>query len=321
VNHYPTLLKREFWEYRGGLMWAPIWTAIVLVGFALFGWMAAEVWAHRASDHIHVGMDLSTFMNSISDEKVAELTRGFDVGLLGIGMPIRIVLFFVILSYCIGSLYNERRDRSILFWKSMPVSDTATVLSKFVTVALVAPLLAFAVTVLLQTTFLLIFALITAVHGGNPMRVVFGPAEPLALWLKLLANVPVTALWIMPSIGWLMFASSFARSKSFLWAVVPPIMLGVACNMTDVMQTFSLPSSWIWVHVVARAFPIGLRLSSLHREDVSVGGIHFNEDGPTLSWSNIGGTLADPETWIGVVVGAGLLAAAIHFRRNRELAD
>jgi ABC-2 type transport system permease protein len=98
-------------------------------------------------------------------------------------------------------------------------------------------------------------------------------------------------------------------------------MLGVACNMTDVMQTFSLPSSWIWVHVVARAFPIGLRLSSLHREDVSVGGIHFNEDGPTLSWSNIGGTLADPETWIGVVVGAGLLAAAIHFRRNRELAD
>ena len=325
MNTFPTLLKREYWEHRGGLFWAPVWTAVALTVMTLFGIVVAEMALRQhgfeGKSHVHIGMDLGTFMQNIPDEKLADLKRGFDVGLVGYAMPLRITLFFVMLFYCIGSLYDERKDRSVLFWKSLPVSDAHTVLSKVATVALLAPLLTFAASVVLQTSFLLIMALLTLFHGGSPMRLVFGPAEPLALWARMLVDIPVNSLWILPSIGWLMFASSFARSKAFLWAVVPPIMLGVLCAMTDVMSTFRLPDSWVWVHVVARAFPIGLRFANLERGHVNVGGMRMGDDGPELTWSDLGDTLMDPELWIGAVVGVGLIVAAIYYRRKRELAD
>jgi ABC-2 type transport system permease protein len=322
VNTFPILLKREYWEHRGGLLWAPIWCAVALTVMSLFAIVVGEMALRsHGSSHVHVGMDLSTFMQNFPDEKLGELKRGFDVGLLGYAMPMRIVLFFVITFYCIGSLYEERKDRSILFWKSLPVSDRDTVLSKVATVALVAPLLTFAASVVLQISFLLLMAVLTLFHGGSPMRLVFGPAEPLALWARMLVDVPVNTLWMLPAIGWLMFASSFARSKAFLWAVVPPIMLGVLVNMSDLMQTISLPSSWIWVHVVARAFPIGLRLAHLNRGEASIGGMRFGNDGPELTWTDLGEVLTDPELWIGVVIGVGLIVGAIHYRRKRELAD
>jgi hypothetical protein len=92
-----------------------------------------------------------------------------------------------------------------------------------------------------------------------------------------------------------MFASSFARGKAFLWAVVPPIMLGVMSAMSDLMSTLSLPDAWVWVHLVARAFPIGLRFAHIERGPVSVGGMRMGDDGPELTWSDLGDTLMDPE--------------------------
>jgi ABC-2 type transport system permease protein len=325
VNHFPTLLKREYWEHRGGLYWAPIWTAVALTVITLFGIVVAEIALRQHgfndNERIHIGMDLHTFMKNVPDDKLDDLKRGFDIGLMGYAMPLRITLFFVMLFYCIGSLYDERKDRSVLFWKSLPVSDAHTVLSKLATVAVVAPLLTFAASVVLQTSFLLIMAALTLFHGGNPMRLVFGPAEPLALWARMLADVPVNSLWLLPAFGWLMFASSFARSKAFLWAVVPPIMLGVLAAMSDVLSTLRLPDSWIWVHVVARAFPIGLRFAQIERGNVNIGGMRMGNDGPELTWRDLGDTLMDPELWIGAVVGVGLIVASIHYRRKRELAD
>jgi len=325
VNHFPTLLKREYWEHRGGLFWAPVWTAVVLMVMLLFGIVVAEIALRQhgveARSHVHVGMELNAFMTHFPDDKLDELKRGFDVGLMGLTMPLRITLFFVMLFYCIGSLYDERKDRSVLFWKSLPVSDAHTVLSKVATVLLLAPLITFAASVVLQTSFLLIVATLTWFHGGSPMRMVFGPAEPLALWARMLADVPVNSLWILPAVGWLMFASSFARGKAFLWAVVPPIMLGVLSAMSDLMSTLSLPDAWIWVHVVMRAFPIGLRFANIERGPVNIGGMRLGDDGPELTWSDLGDTLMDPELWIGALIGVGLIVAAIYYRRKRELAD
>src|SRR5262249_34417013 len=52
--------------------------------------------------------------------------------------------------YCLDALHGERRDRSILFWKSLPVSDRTTVLSKLIVPALILPAIAFALTVVVQ---------------------------------------------------------------------------------------------------------------------------------------------------------------------------
>jgi ABC-2 type transport system permease protein len=315
------LLKREYWEHRGGLLWAPVWTAAAIVAITLFGWLVGELLLHKAGTHVQVGLDLGTFMRAIPDDELPKLTRAFDIGLLGLGTLIRVVLAFVVFFYCIGALYDERRDRSVLFWKSLPISDRDTVLSKLATAAVTAPVLATAATIAMHIVFLCIVALVTLVHGGNPLRVVFGPAEPIALWLKLIASIPVAALWLLPSYGWLLFASSFARSKAFLWAVVPPVLLGVVANSADILSTLNLPNSWIWVHVVARLFPIGLRLPSNSGGDAGIDGMSFSDHGPSLDWSFLGNTLANPETWIGAAVGIGFIVLAIRFRRLREIAD
>jgi len=323
MKTFPILLKREFWEHRGGLMWAPLWTAVVVLVIAIIGVFAAELALQRGdvARHVSVGIDLGQVMKHIPDEKLAEMGRGYEIGLMGLASVIRLVMMIVVFFYCVGSLYDERKDRSVLFWKSLPVSDASTVMSKLVTAALVAPLLALAATMLLHMGFLALVATVAMFHGGDANRLVFGPAEPLSIWLRMLVGLPVNALWMLPSFGWLMLASSFARGKAFLWALVPPILLGVASNMSDLMQAFSLPSSWIWVHVVARVLPIGvLRIDG--DDDVSnIGGIQFGRNGPQIEWSDITSMLANPETWIGVVAGVVMIGLAIHFRRTRELAD
>src|SRR5437867_8784109 len=64
--------------------------------------------------------------------------------------------FIVGVFYCLDSLHGERRDRSILFWKSLPVSDLTTLLSKVTIPLAVLPLVTFAIVVVTQFIMLLI---------------------------------------------------------------------------------------------------------------------------------------------------------------------
>lgn len=91
-----------------------------------------------------------------------------------------VVLAFVVFFYCTGALYDDRRDRSILFWKSLPLSDTQTVLSKALSALLVAPIIAVIASVLTMFGFMAILSVIVMTHGGNPLTLIWGPASPLA---------------------------------------------------------------------------------------------------------------------------------------------
>ena len=260
----------------------------------------------------------------IPPDELAKLGLGYEAGLGGFWLVMQIVLFVRGVLLPARRATRRSRDRSILFWKSLPVSDTDTVLSKVAVAAIGAPLLAWAVTVVLQLGFLAVLGLFVLAHGLSPMELVWGPAEPLALALKMLAIVPVNALWAMPAIGWLLLVSAFARSKPFLWAVALPVAVGVAINTFELLEAIRVPDTWFWQHVVARI------LTSL--VPVSWFGVAFieraeradtNGPGPEMlvDWSVIGGALGSMELWIGVVAGAAMIAAAMHFRRTRELAD
>ena len=58
--------------------------------------------------------------------------------------------FLVGVFYCLDALHGERRDRSILFWKSLPVSDLTTVLAKASVPCRVLPPRAFALALATQ---------------------------------------------------------------------------------------------------------------------------------------------------------------------------
>jgi ABC-2 type transport system permease protein len=219
-------------------------------------------------------------------------------------------------------LYDERKDRSVLFWKSLPVSDSETVLSKAASALLVAPVLAVAAGLATMLGFLLVVSVVIALHGGNPLSLAWGAGSPFAMAGSLLASIPVYALWALPTAGWLLLCSAWARSKPFLWAIMIPVFSGIFVSWFDLMNVFNLESGWFWKNIVARALLSLVPGSWLGNAELR----HMTPDNvdrvaqlisPATTWS----MLLAPQLWIGAVAGAAMIFAAIQLRRRRELAD
>jgi ABC-2 type transport system permease protein len=325
MNRFAMLLRREYWEHKGGFFWAPLWTAVVFVLITLGGIFTA-LWhtSGKANGGIHIGVPLKKLLQRIPPEEYSKIGMGLDTGMAGFWSILQMILFFVLFFYLLGSLYDERKDRSVLFWKSLPVSDLSTVLSKVATAAIVAPLLSLAITIALNIVFLLIVSAFVAFNGVNPLTVVWGPAEPLSLWAKMAAMVPLNAIWALPAIGWLMFTSAFAKSKPFLWAILLPVGVGVLINWFEILETIQMPDTWYWQHVAGRmlgSLVPGSWMWGL--EGTHPASFDFDRNGPIelISWSVMGRVLASANLWIGAAVGVALISASIWFRRYRELAD
>jgi len=317
MNTFVWLLKREYWEHRGGFMRAPFITASIFLALNMLALIWAELTAHRLGITLN-NMNLSKIAAQISSGDTAQVTAGIDIGLFALGVPIAIVLSFVVFFYLLGALYDDRRDRSVLFWKSLPLSDTQTVLSKVVTAAFIAPALAIAAMIALHLGFLLLLSLYALLHGINPFPLLWSPLHMLTLWFKLVVLIPVNALWALPCIGWLLLCSSFARSKPFLWAVALPVIAGIMVGFVHVSSQLSPPSTWFWQHIAGRAllsvFPGGwMNFNALEH----MRGNETDMLGSVLSFDTIQALLASPDLWIGGAAGATMIAAAIYFRRRR----
>jgi len=226
----------------------------------------------------------------------------------------------VVFFYCLGSLYDDRKDRSVLFWKSLPLSDSATVLSKVASAAVVAPVLAIAVGVLSMLGFMVIASGGIALHGGNPMTLLWGPASPLKVAGFLIASLPVYALWALPTIGWLMLCSSWARSKPFLWAIMIPVFAGIFVTWFDLMQVFNLETTWFWKNIVARGLVSVAPGTWFDIANFSAAGKAEVPDaiGAAMSLRAMYSVLLTPQLWIGVVAGAAMIFGAIRLRRWRD---
>jgi ABC-2 type transport system permease protein len=217
------LLKREYWENRGGFLYAPLIAGLIslvmsTVGIA-FGLFALNRAARNGALHVDGesvninGLDLALLTRDISAKDLADLGNGLDLTLvLSSAWPF-LVLAFVVFFYCLGALYDDRRDRSILFWKSLPLSDTQTVLSKVISALIVAPLIAVIAGIITMFGFMLVISIVALMHGGSPMTLIWGPASPLTLAAGHLAWIPVYALWALPTAGWLLLCSAWARAS------------------------------------------------------------------------------------------------------------
>ncbi len=243
-------------------------------------------------------------------------------GLISLGFPLGIVLFFVLFFYGLGSLYNDRADRSVLFWKSLPISDAETVLAKVVAMALIAPVLAVGAMIALHLGFLvIILSLWVLAHGINPM-LLWSPTHLVSLWVKLILLIPISNALVGAAVdpAGCCSCSSFARSKPFLWAVALPVVSGVLISMFHLMNSLSLPSGWYWVNIVGRLlFSIvpgtWVDVTDLRRLD---GDDKLPEAlNELLSFNSAGHLLSSPNFLIGIVAGVAMISAAIYFRRRR----
>ena len=331
THKFKLLLKREFWEHKGGFFWAPIWAGGISLVLTLMALVVAEVAGRRAvasgkmqiDGDINInGLDLSALTSKMDAGDLQKLAGGIDISAVMSSAWPMVVLAFVVFFYCLGSLYDERKDRSVLFWKSLPVSDRDTVLSKAASALLVAPLIAVGVAIACMFGFLLLLSTFVLLHNGNPMTLVWGPGNPLQLAGSMLATIPVYALWALPTVGWLLLCSAWSKSKPFLWAILLPVFSGIVVGWFGLMNVFSLDTGWFWRNIVARGL-LSVVPGSWYMNDGLRAQIADRIDSPAdftnaiqigKSWA-IFGTV---ELWVGALAGAAMIYAAIRLRRWRD---
>jgi len=280
-------VRRELWENRS-IYIAPLAVAAVY----LFGFLISLFWVPRSMRGMAAAHDLTP---------PVALAMPYSHA----AMLLTLIAFLVGIFYSLDALHGERRDRSILFWKSLPVSDLTTVLSKAIIPLVVLPLLVFAITVASQLIMLLLSAAVLLVSGT-------GTATPWApplfeMEIVLLYGLAVLALWYAPIYCWLLLVSGWARRATFLWAVLPPLVIGV-------FEKIAFHTSYVGSLMKDRLF--GFAAGAFDLKDKA--GVPVDAHFIPLAQLAPGRFLSSPGLWVGLIVAAALLAAAVRLRRYRE---
>lgn len=310
------LLRREFWEHKGGFFWAPIWAGGISLVLTTMALIFGEVAARRAGNMSINGLDLRLLSEKMSPEDMRQLADGVSMSTATAMFWPMLVLGFVVFFYCLGALFDERKDRSVLFWKSLPVSDRDTVLSKAISALLVAPAIATGVGIACMFAFLLLLSVFVLIHHGNPFVLLWSPGNLLANAGVAIAAIPVYALWALPTVGWLLLCSAWSKSKPFLWAIMIPVFAGVFISWFDLMNSFDLSSGWFWKNVVAHLLGGVFPGTSVLAMDMKLTNLrHFPDMDVIRAMYSV---LATPQLWVGAAAGVAMIAAAVRLRRWRD---
>jgi ABC-2 type transport system permease protein len=302
MNVMATLVRREFWEHRAFLIAPTIvagfWLVLALL-LGIFGEFDVE--------------ELKQVMQSHPD--LAQRAPDAVAGLLtSLTFPFAIVMAVVAVFYLLDSLYADRRDRSVLFWKSLPVSDRETVLSKLATVALALPLLIIAASLATSLVVALVAGVRLSLEGIHIWGLLWNPVAWVAAYTIFLYALVAAVLWYLPIFAYLLLVSASAGRAVMLWAVLPP--LGVMLLEKIIFRTGYI------------AQVIGNRIAGWPRLALDLR--HPSEhamviDGERIPFSANVGDVIDPGTflsspglWLGLVAAGLLTYAAIMVRRHRS---
>jgi ABC-2 type transport system permease protein len=276
------LVRRELWEHRA--LWvAPLVMEGLLAVALLFGRMS---------------MDLPDDMLT-GQQRIAILT----IGVWGAAQPVFLVTGIVLGFYLLDCLYAERKDRSILFWKSLPLSDGLTVSSKFLVAAVVVPLGVFVLASVADLVFLAIFAV------RAPGTLGWSTYEWLRTELALLLEVILAVLWYAPIGAALLVFSAWIRRAPIVWASLVPLV-------APVVERVALGTHYIWTFERYRMN--GIWHSLMAGADLFTDGHHLPTVGTVLGRINFGAVFSDADLWLGVAAALAMVYAAARIRRYRD---
>jgi ABC-2 type transport system permease protein len=276
-------IRRELWENRSVYLAPLIVAGVVLVGFLI----SLFTLPGRMRAALTLGPE--------------EMRAAIEQPYVIVALILMAVDLLVAIFYCLDALYGERRDRSVLFWKSLPVSDRTAVLAKAGIPIVVLPVVTFVATVATQAVMLLISTAVLAANGIG--------AAPLWAEVSLLDIAGVNfvhlvalhGIWYAPLYAWLLLASAWATRLPFLWAVLPPVAIGV----------------------LERIAFNGTRFASAVQGHF-LGGPEGNPTGgePAMTMEmltphSFGHFFGAPALWIGLAFTAVFLLGAIRLRRLR----
>ena len=301
------LLRRELWEHPSLYM-----TPMVIGGVVLLSVLVGLF------QGVGAGAGIQVVINGVGTW--GSLQQGVGIAVL---MSVLTPLFFfglvaVTFFYLLDALYAERRERTILFFKSLPVTDTATVMSKACTAIVIVPLITVAVLVATQLAVLLLLGISTLLGGGNPLVSLWHAGPLLQSWLLAAYAAIALTLWYAPFAVWLLLASAWAKKAVFLWAI-SPLLLGqlerLITGRSLLLDAIANQAADFFRH----AFNAD-RLEPLR---------HLDDPDPQTMASLVGRldllSLADPlsllsagQLWWGLGVTGVFVAGAIYLRRYRD---
>ena len=301
MNTLAWLMRREIWESRFVYIVPLVVAALIVITVPLEAALTG-------------GMDM--FLEHLNDLTALERGAGGMVFMLLIAIPFNIATVLVLFFYLQDALYTERKDRSILFWKSLPVSDTQTVLSKFFIAMALIPAIALAVvtvTALVLTLEISVFALL---NGDNPYQLLWKPIPFASGSLFIAYGFFVQSLWYAPLFAWLLLTSAFARRNPILWALAPPLLL----MLVEGTLFHSRHFAEFLGERLAGVFPLAFTdedFPGIHGDHISRASM---PDWPTnmMEAANITTLLGSPGLWGGLIAAAVFLAGAVWLRRYRD---
>jgi ABC-2 type transport system permease protein len=272
-------VRRELWENRS-IYVAPLIVAIVV----LFGFLVSTIGLPERRQAV--------LLLDPAKARVA-IETPYNVA----AMMLIFTAFIVGVFYCLDALHGERRDRSILFWKSLPVSDLTTLLSKATVPLAVLPLVTFAIIIATQFVMLLWTSVLLMTHSMSPAST-WTNVPFLQGCLILLYGLVAIALWHAPIYGWALLVSGWARRATFLWAVLPLLAIGFFEKITFGTSHFASMLKNRLLGFAPEAFAFN----------------PHSIDCPQLTPLKY---LSTSGLWLGLLFAAAFLAAAVWQRRYR----
>ncbi len=302
ITHQLALIQREIWEHRS------IWvTPLAIAVIVSLGTIATLVFASGFGEKLDIAIFGAS--NLAGDtERAAALTAFF----LGFSWLFLIATAIVTVFYSLDCLYAERKDKSILFWRSLPITDFEAVLSKLVTAIIVIPLVALVVIVATHVVNLVFISIWVSAKGGDAGHLIWGSVTLFDSWFAGLIVMIAAALWMSPFVGWFLLVSALTKRSPLLMAFMPLIVI-------PLIEFIFLRTTIFADAVFSRRgnMPLFRRmdLEKFFDEDR----MHLSEETVSLlAHIDVLRFIASPSVWIGLIVCGLFTTAAIYVRRYRD---
>jgi ABC-2 type transport system permease protein len=301
IGHQLALIQREIWEHRS--IWlTPTVIAAVICLLTLTGEVSISTFGEA--------VDLAILGASNADPVHRRIAL---MALFGVVTTIfAIGAMIVVIFYSLDTLYAERKDKSILFWRSMPITDAETVASKLITAALVIPLVFLAGAIVTELVVMILTSIWIMTQGGNAGHLLWSSAPLMDAWLASLFMAIAMPLWLSPFIGWFLFVSAFAKRSPLLLAFLPIIVV-------PMLEKLLIGSHLFYDAILVRTSRPPIADVEGWEVFENYENLQLTEDSVSLLGSiDIVGFLTSPSLWAGILVCGLFTTAAIYVRRYRD---
>lgn len=301
IGHQMTLIRRELWEHPA-IYVAPLATAALV----LLGLLTGQVTVSAFGEAVDFGIVIA--QNSTELQRTAAITGVLLIVTTLFALGALIVMAF----YSLDALYAERKDKSILFWRSLPITDAESVLSKLLTALFVIPLVTLLIAIATHLAILVMTSIWVMMQGGDASHLVWSSAPLADAWVSSLVLAVAMPMWLSPFIGWFLLVSALTKRAPLLMAFMPLFVV-------PLLEKMSTGTYFFYNAIFVRSFlPPIARFGDISWDSNELPTMPGGDSFSVLGQLDLAGFISSPSLWAGMIVCALFVTAAIYVRRYRD---